>query len=443
MDGRCSSSDSDSDYFPENVTNSRTRKKSKAIRIKKPKREVCSNQCAAPSALSVSQLPLELLVMIFQYIVQQYGPFLTLKKYGLVNKRWRMALLENALWERVSLDARESWLNISQALKWLCKFKYCTVKELSMSSWRVLRRLGQLLPICHQVKYVEFTNCSLQFDEVFKCLDQVEKLTITQCNVKSFNVLLQTCKGTLCYLSLTEVGSSFCHSLSKCDTPLENLKVLQLDNFCKYRADSINLLQKMCPNLIRLQLSFYVLKDLPSEVNLNSFMWLKYLELSFEVLSNSSYEDQCLYILLAASPNLQSLSLIHYMQMCTCNYDEFVSLVSSSLTELALFYCQLDFMELLSKLLLCCNTLQHLTIASPKRWRVTDDIITTIIASPCINTLQYLDISGTDITINGVKSLLSCAYNLKHLDLSRCRYLPRGTKHVYSNAAELDQLKVL
>ena len=441
------SSDSDSDYFPENsTTKSRARKKSKAIGVKKPKHEVCSNQCALSTLLIA--LPLELLVMIFQYIVQQYGPFLALKKYGLVSKKWRLALLENKLWQCVTLNCKEPWLKISQAFKWLCKFKYCAVKDLSVSSWRVTRTntsFEQLLQLCHQLKCVQFNNCTLKFDEVFKCLDQVESLTIEQCNVKNFSVLVQTSKDTLRCLSLTGVGSSLVHNLSECDTPLlklNTLQLLQLDNLWFFRPDCVKILQKMCPNLIHLQLCFphdSVARVCESKVFPNGYLSLKYLELTFQTHC-SLFESGHLCLLLAVSPNLQSLILIHYTQPSSLSYDKLVSLVPSNLKDLDLFYCKLDFNELLSKLLLCCHALQRLTIANPRGQRVSDDIITTIVASPCANTLRYLDLSGTDVTVNGIKILLNSVCNLKHLDLMRCRYLPRGTKHLYNNATDLDKL---
>ena len=443
VDVKSTTSDSDSDYFPENsVTKSRPRRKSKVIGNKKPKYETRSNQCA-PSTILLLALPLELLVIIFQYIVQHYGPFLALKRYGLVSKRWRLAFLDNTLWQCVVLSGRESWLNIKQALKWLCIFKHCTVKELSISSWRTRHTNEQLLQLCHNLKCVEFNNCSLKFDEVFMCLDQVERLTITQCHIKNFNALLQTNKGTLRYLSLIRVSSSLCCSLSKFDTPLVKLNTLQLDNFSYFKTDSVSVLQKMCPNLIYLQLCFSwngVSRDLHSEVCPNGFLSLKYLELNFPTFSNSVFESNSLQLLLAASPNLQSLLLINYTQPCTVNYDSLVSLVPYNLRDLHLIDCKFDFSELLNKLLLHCLALQRLTITSPKGQRVGDDIITTIVASPCANTLRYLDLSGTDITVNGIKLLLNSVCNLKHLDVMRCRYLPRGTRRLYNNATDLDKL---
>ena len=448
------SSDSDSDYFPETATKSRGNKKSEATGIKKLKREVCSNRCASTTTSALVEhtlwveLPLELLVIIFQYIVQQFGPFLTLKKYGLVCKKWRLALLENALWQHVTLNCEESWLNINQALKWLSRLNHCTIKKLTVLSWKQGHSntsFQQLLQICLQVKCMEFNKCVLKFDEVFSCLHQVEEVTIEQCNVKSFNVLVQGHKDKLHYLSLTEVGSSLCQSLLKCETPLVKLKTLKLDNFGNFRADSIKLLQKMCPNLIDLQLTFarntVSSRCIPSEADLNNkFLCLKCLVVFFPMFDTSLHESDYLCLLLATSPNLQSLILVHYIHSLTISYDKLVSLLPSSLTEFALFFCVLEFDELLSKVLLRCDSLQHLTIASPRGWRVNDDIITTIVTSPCVNTLQYLDLRGTDVTINGVRTLLTSAYNLKHLNLLQCRYLPRGTRRLYDGATELNKL---
>ena len=226
-------SDSDLDYLPnmysviKSSAKSRGRKKSKATvtGVKKLKSEItCAKQCPSSTTSAPAAIPLELLVMIFQYIVQQCGPFLALKRYGFVSKKWRSALLENTLWQNVSLNSKESWLNINGAFKWLCKSKHSTVKRLTISLWEQIHVNTSFQQISHQVKCVEFHNCALKFDEVFKCFDQVEQLTITQCTVKSFAALVQTCKDTLCHLSLIRVGSSFCHSLAKCNAPLVKLK---------------------------------------------------------------------------------------------------------------------------------------------------------------------------------------------------------------------------
>ena len=434
-------SDSDSDYCPEDsFTKSRARKKLKATGIKKSKQDVCSNNRASTTFISM-KLPLELLVVIFQYIVQEYGPFLSLKKYGLVSKRWRLALLENKLWHCVDLNCKVSWLSINHAIEWLCKFKYCVVKELSISSWKGFSKSSfeQLLQLCNRVKAVEFDSCTLKFDDIFKCLNFVEKLTIKQCSIKNFNMLLQTSKGTLRCLSLTGVGGSLCWSLSKCDIPLVELNTLHLDNFGNSKADSVSILQKLCPNLIHLELCFTDngLRGFQPEIGLNTFPNLKYLELMF-----CPHHSGLLCSLLAASPNLQSLILISYtVQHCSVNfYDKLASIISSDLRDLDLFYCELDFSELLSKLLSCCHSLRRLTIACPKGHRVSDDIITIIVASSCANTLKYLDLSGTDVTVDGIKMLLNCLSNLKHLDLVRCRYLPRGTKRLYNNSVDMDML---
>ena len=439
-DAESENSDSDSDYCPENsFTKSRARKKLKATGTKKSKQDFSSNNCAS-TTIVLMKLPLELLVVIFQYIVQQYGPFLSLKKYGLVSKRWRLALLENKLWQFVDLNCKDSWLNINPALKWLCKFKQCAVKELRISSWVGYSKSSfeQLLQLCHQVKSVEFDNCLLKFDDIFKCLNLIEKLTITQCNIKNFNTLLLTSKGTLRCLSLTGVGGSLCQSLSKCDIPLVRLNTLQLDNFWSSKADSVSILQKMCPNLMHLELCFtYNYIGLRNLHGLNTFPNLKHLELTF-----CPHHSGLLCMLIAASPTLQSLILVSYtIQHCSVNfYDKLASIISPNLKDLDLFYCELDFGELLSKLFLSCHSLRRLTIANPKGHRVGDDIISTIVTSSCANSLKYLDLSGTNVTVDGVRMLLNSLNNLKHLDLVRCRYLPRGTKRLYNNSIDMDRL---
>ena len=115
-----------------------------------------------------------------------------------------------------------------------------------------------------------------------------------------------------------------------------------------------------------------VLRDnVQSKVGLNGLLSLKHLELTFESFTDSGLNaSDHLCSLLAASPNLQSFTLVHYSHPCTLGYNKLASLMSSRLTELAFLYCKLDFNELLGKLLLFCDALQRLSIVSPKGHRV-------------------------------------------------------------------------
>ena len=67
--------------------------------------------------------------------------------------------------------------------------------------------------------------------------------------------------------TLTEIlfwtaSLSFCQSLLKHNVTLINLKTLELDKVYNYKKDSISCLQKRCPNLTTLKISFSVEKDI-------------------------------------------------------------------------------------------------------------------------------------------------------------------------------------
>ena len=50
---------------------------------------------------------------------------------------------------------------------------------------------------------------------------------------------------------------------------------------------------------------------------------------------------------------------------------------------------------------------------NPKSYRVSNDIITIIVTSSCANTLKYLDLSRTDVTVDIISMLLNSLSNLK------------------------------
>jgi len=446
MDTDSSHSSDDSDYTPELVTNIQTFKRHKSVGSRKSrKKQATSSDSTQISSHPPVRLPVDVLFIIFQYIVIEIGPFLALKRYGVVCKEWRQALLENKLWHNVSLDGNESWLDVSRALKWLCTYKFSSVSSLSLSRWRPGHHqsgFGYLLQLCTQVTSARFDNCILKFDEIFKHFSKLEKLIIARCSVKSFSELFRDSKNTLHWLSLGQVGGSVCQSLLKCGTPLVNLHTLQLDNFFRNKVDSIYLLQRMCPNVIALKVYFaydeYIDPKL-CELEQTGFVNLVSLELCFDSCFDYSYntwENNILCLTLSSSPYLKSLKLLHYTSW---EYDKLVSLVSCNLQELELLHCCVDFSLFIRKVVQSCTNLQKLTIASPKQGNATDDIIDILVSSPVINTLTHVDLTGTEVTADGIKRLLKCSHYLTYLNLLSCRNLPRGSKHIYSNA-ELNKL---
>ncbi|XP_065886073.1 F-box/LRR-repeat protein 6-like [Dysidea avara] len=445
MDTDSSHSSNDSDYIPELVASIQTRKRHRTPGSRKQKKRDTSSDSIQISPHPPVRLPVDVLVIIFQYIVTEIGPFLALKRYGLICKEWRQALLENKLWHSVSLDGNESWLDVGRALKWLCTYKSFTVSVLALSRWRPGHHqsgFAHLLQICTQVKSVRFDNCVLKFDEVFKHFNKLEKLIIARCSVKSFNELFRDGKVMLHWLSLGQVGGCICQSLLKCDSPLLNLHTLQLDNFFRHKVDSINLLQRMCPNVRALKVYFAndeYIDPKPCELEQTGFLNLVYLELCFDSCFDYSYntwENNILCLTLSSSPYLKSLKLLYYTSW---EYDQLVSLISCNLQELDLHHCSVNFSLFIRKLVQTCSSLQRLTIASPKQGTATDDVINILVSSPVINTLTHVDLTGTEVTGDEIKQLLKCSHCLTYLNLLSCRNLPRGTKRIYSDA-ELSKL---
>ena len=445
MDTDSSHSSNDSDYTPEPVTNIQTRKRKRAARSKnKLSKQGTPKDSIQSSPHPPVRLPVDVLVIIFQYTVIEISPFLALKRYGLVCKEWRQALLENKLWDTVSLDGNESWLDVTRALKWLCTYKSFNVSELALSNWRPGHHqsgFDSLLQICSQVKSIRFDNCVLKFEDIFKRFSNLEKLVVARSSIKSFTELFHGSKETLHWLSLCFVGGSICQSFVKCDSPLVDLHTLQLDNFYQNKADSISLLQKMCPSITALKLYFVYNEYIDPrlcEFEHAGFVNLVTLELCFDSCFDYSYnkwQNNVLCSILSSSPQLKSVKLLHYISW---EYDKLVSLISCNLQEIELLQCSINFAYFISKLVQFCSNLLRLTIVCGSR-TVTDDVIDILITSPVINTLKHVGLVASEVTADGVKRLLECSQCLTSLNLSGCRNLPRGTKRLHCDA-ELKKL---
>jgi len=392
-------------------------------------KRVCgSNECPPTDQISVS-LPLEVLVIILQHIVAQIGPFHALKRYGSVSKTWREALLDNKLWNAVILGGH---MNLSKALKWLCDYKFDVVKEICFNCWS-----SEILPTTRvklmfaKVQRVSFNCCEIKPCDALKSFTKLKKLeaTLSSSYIPSIAPLLKNNRNSLTEVLFWTAGVSFCQSLLKHNVTLVNLKTLELDNFFKFKRDSIGCLQKLCPKLQTLNISCCAEKHgtnfIASRSDLVGFPRLLRLGVSFSgghSCGNTSWSNDVMVSLLVCSPQLQSLTIMRY-----CSSDEeFVSLVSPNLTELAFQSCGPNCGDLLNRLLSQCSRLKKL-----KCQFANDQVVGEIISSSLISTLEQLNLSHSNVTVDGVKRLLETGQGLKYIKLVHCLNIPMPARKIY------------
>jgi len=402
-------------------------------------KRMCTSNESPPNHLLVPLLllPLEVLVIIFQFVVESVGPLEALQKYGLVSKGWRDVLLVNKLWYKVVVDNK---INHSKALKWLCDHKFDVVKELHFDCWTSeyyqLNTTTRVKLMFARLPRVRFHFCDLKSVDFFKCFTKLQKLHISSCSsyIASSSQLFKNCRNSLTEILFSYAGSSFCQNLLKHNVILPNLITLDVDKFYYYKKDSISCLQKRCPNLASLKLSCCIDKDNSVDrSNLIGFPHLQYLEVYFQTYNyrgSDSWKNDVMCSLLHRSPLLQSLRIVSY----STSYCEFIPLVSPKLRKLILQSCGYYCIDYLVNFLSQCAALKDLHVICSHYFN--DQAIDAIVTSPAFASISHLNIHSTNVTVEGVKALLHSDHNLRYLNLLRCQYIPMQARYVYTENIE-------
>ncbi|XP_065885960.1 uncharacterized protein [Dysidea avara] len=398
-------------------------------------KRVCGSIESPPNRLPVPLLllPLEVLVIVLQYIVEPIGPLKALQKYGLVSKEWREILLVNKLWYRVIVDNE---INISKALKWLCDHKFTVVKEVDFDCWTSehyqVHATTRVKLMFARLQRVQFHYCDLKSVEFFKCFTKLQKLHISSCDsyIASSSQLFKNSRNSLTEILFSYAGSSFCQNIIKHNVILTQLNTLDVDKFYYYKKDSISCLQKRCPNLTTLKLSCCIDKDNSvSRRNLVGFPHLQHLEVYFQTFNyrgDDSWKNDVMCSLLHSSPQLWSLRIMWY----SSSHYEFIPLVSPNLTKLIIQSCGCYCVNYLTKFLSQCTTLKDLHII--RSHYINDQAIDAIISSPAFASISCLNVHSTNVTVEGIKTLLNADHKLCYLNLLRCQYIPMPARYVYT-----------
>lgn len=97
-----------------------------------------------------------------------------------------------------------------------------------------------------------------------------------------------------------------------------------------------------------------------------------------------------------------------------------------------------DGLELLIKK--WCRTLQELDIATTTDTRTVDWAIMAMVENEEYLKLRKLNLNGTGVSLKALTKLLLCCGTLESLNLTSCRALPRGMKRMYHNREDVEGL---
>ncbi|XP_027713536.1 F-box/LRR-repeat protein 6 [Vombatus ursinus] len=418
-------------------------------------------------------IPLEILVRIFQVLVASEGAVPFLCRAARVCRLWYDAASQSVLWQKVSLappwpsrskgPPSKLEKKILSSLEWLVPNRFLFLRELSLSHWKnyVPLMLKAVSESCPHLTSLKLSHCQSVTAKALVTLPracpQLDSLNLQNSQVESAAVVgfLEAAGKQLRQLWLTYSSqmTSIISLLSNGCCP--QLQLLEVDTGIKPNSQHFQLhieaLQTGCPRLQVLRLLNLVWSPKMGGRGVALGPGFPDLEELCLATSTITYvSDEVLHRLLHGSPHLRVLDLRGCARLTPAGL---ASLPCPDLEQLHLgLYGSVIWVALPkegSPLLTWKwhRTLQELDL-NGQCYR-EEDLKQALIAFSSTESghspiLRSLSLKGTQVTVATISSVISSCPALSYLNLSSCRYLPRGLKKAYRGQAEiqwcLDQL---
>ncbi|XP_030597717.1 F-box/LRR-repeat protein 6 [Archocentrus centrarchus] len=412
-------------------------------------------------------LPEEVLINIFQMVVNQEGAVPFLCRVGSVCRLWNAAASTPILWRRVTLghcwiapgkkQGPKTKMRVKDTLDWLAQNRFSQLQDFSLYHWtkNVNYALEVVSQYCPHLCSLKLSYCTGVTAAAFRTLGlNSSSLHSIDVQFSEFQV-----EGLLEYL--VNHGSRirqllFTHGQKNdkllaavtrgCCPELELLEVnTRLDSRHCELPVCIPALQVACPKLktFRMLNVRPLRKAMRSGVDSTSgFPFLE--ELCIATTSYSYLTDKDLWNILFDSTKLRVLDLrgcsgitpsclaaLPCLELEYLFWGQYFSrrdALSSPKTGLGTVTQKWS------------QTLQELDIANHL---FTEEDLELAMSHLCYSeaeTLRSLNLSGTKITPRALRPVIQHTTALGYLNLSSCRYLPRGMKRIYRCQEEIRQL---
>ncbi|XP_036070016.1 F-box/LRR-repeat protein 6 [Oryzias melastigma] len=411
-------------------------------------------------------LPVEVLVNIFQMVVSQDNAVPFLCRVGRVCRLWNAAASSPILWRTVTLG--HCWIppgksqlpktekKIQDTVTWLAQNRFSQLRDFALCHWtkNVDFTLQAVSQFCPHLGSIKLSYCSGLTAKAFQSLG-LHSRALHSINIQYSEFQVE---GLLEYLEnhgsqIKEI--SFTHGLKNdkllaalnrgCCPDLELLEVnTKLDSKDGELPVCIQALQTACPKLK----TFRMLNVRPLHKTMRNgvdsspgFPCLE--ELCIATTSYSYMTDKDLLGILFASTKLRILDLRgcsritpYGLAQLPCPDLECLFWGQYFNSHVGLPSLKRDF-HLVTQL--WGRTLQQLDLANQVFTEEDLELAMGYLAAQT-KTLRSLNLSGTRITLRGVRYVISRMHALDYLNLSSCRYLPRGLKKIYRGQEEIQQL---
>ncbi|KAG7458282.1 hypothetical protein MATL_G00236550 [Megalops atlanticus] len=412
-------------------------------------------------------LPVEILVNIFQLVVNQEGAIPFLCRVGRVCKLWNGAAASPVLWCSVSVgycwiepgktQLPRTELKIQNTICWLAQNRFTHLREFSLCHWKkhvdyVVQVISQH---CPRLSSLKLSYCSGITEKSFQSLGsncpalECIDMQFSELQVEALVSFLDT-HGTQIRKILFTYGSKSDRLLSViaggCCPELKLLEInTKLDGgYCQLPI-CIQALQRGCPKLqVFRMLNVTPMPKTSRKASCSTSGFPHLEELCMASSSMSFITNQDLNTLLHGSPNLRVLDV----RNCTRITPAVLSTLPCEKLECLYWGLYIGSHNMMSSRkgihLLTrkwSNTLLELDLTGQAFSEEDLEIAMGNLADGGgADRLRSLNLSGTRITSHALRSIIRQCSVLSYLNLSSCRYLPRGLKRVYRSWEEIQQL---
>ncbi|XP_022094863.1 F-box/LRR-repeat protein 6-like [Acanthaster planci] len=398
------------------------------------------------------RLPMIVLQRVFQFVVQAEGAIPYLCRACQVCRLWREAAIHSSLWQHMDL-ANGRIKCVDTTLQWLAENRLSHLKSINLGGWSKLTDIGLKALVTHCSKYLTsiYLNGCIKLTATSVCLlvdncPMLHTIDLSHTNadvvsITSMTHILQTTSGHLRLLNLSGNRLKRAPIILKClKTHCSNLVTLNISN-CKFTSDFLMLhieeLQRGCPRLEVLHLAGCMVRasQVSSKVQAESTGFPQLQELSLSVNTNVvnggiAIDDNMLFRLLVKSHQLKLLDLRGCTHITAVGMQR---LPVYDLQHLFISQCSVSRYEGIEAII---HKWRHSLIELDLSWNVfpamaLDIAMKKLSSVPGQSVLRVINLAGTSITAERVRSILEGCPSLVSLHLASCRGLPRGMKRSY------------
>ncbi|KAL8181444.1 UNVERIFIED_CONTAM: hypothetical protein K2H54_002046 [Gekko kuhli] len=415
------------------------------------------------------QLPVEILVQIFQHLAASEGSVPSLCRVARVCRLWYGAAANPVLWQKVSLGycwaaPGQKWSptvekRVLGTVEWLAGHRFSRLRDFALCHWKnhvpfVLKEISKSCPLLASLK---LSHCSGVTAESLAMLaescPELESLNVQHSQVHPTAVVsfLEAAGSRIRHLWLTYSAqtSAIIAALSNGSCPeLQLLEVnIDIKRFTELFYLPIEQLQVACPHLQVLRLLNVVWSPKTGpRLAPCSPGFPELTELCLATTNHTYVNNSTLQRILGASDRLRVLDLrgcLHVtpraLHLLPCpDLEQLYLGLYCSASDIRL---PLEGIHLLTEK--WSHSLQELDLAGQSFSESSLEQAMAALAQGQSQrggpTLRSLNLTGTKVILSTVCSLISSCPALTYLNLSSCRHLPRGTKKAYRGREEIRQ----